>query len=188
MAGHNVEPMPVRSLLLAAVVIVAGCGGKSAPSVVQIPVEVPRVVASVQAPAPPAIRCDEQVRRAESRPDPGLIHRPLRRPERPGYVARERVNLRPCPQETPRCAPTSLLRQNDEVRVLSTHENWLRIRVLRLGQEGFVARRFIAPTRTAVVRPAPIRESVIPAAGKSKAVQVEQRGEGKLHPQEELIP
>jgi hypothetical protein len=66
-------------------------------------------------------------------------------PEQVGFVVRERVNLRPCPEERARCTPIASLDMNEPVRVLGGQEEWLEVHVPRLERGGFVARRFVAP-------------------------------------------
>jgi hypothetical protein len=71
-------------------------------------------------------------------------------PETTAFIARDRVNLRPCAEETPRCPPIASLPLREEVRVAAQAEAWLLVRVPRLGREGYIARRFVSATRPPV--------------------------------------
>jgi hypothetical protein len=70
-----------------------------------------------------------------------------------GFVIRDRVNLRPCPEENDACGPIAELRVNEEVRVVGEESAWLRIAVPRVQRVGYVARRFVGPRRVAVTTP-----------------------------------
>jgi hypothetical protein len=72
------------------------------------------------------------------------------------FIARDRVNLRPCAAETPRCPPIASLRFSEEVRVTQEGEAWLLVRVPRLDRGGYIARRFVSATR-------PPRDAVVAA-------------------------
>jgi hypothetical protein len=131
------------------------------------------------------------VARADATPEPETAAPAGEPVEETGFIARERVNLRPCPDEAT-CPAVAALRMNEEVRVLGQQDGWLHVRVPRLAREGYVARRLVLPRPTATPAPATIREERAspPVAGGKKAREggrsVGAGGPTRL-PEEELL-
>lgn len=133
-------------------------------------------------------------------PAPGQAVEPPPPPPRPAgttaFIARDRVNLRPCAEETPRCPPIAALRLREEVRVTEEAEAWLLVRVPRLGRDGYIARRFasatLPPPDAVVAAPVatPARDPHGPAPAGKRAREERSPGSGTRSappPEEELL-
>jgi hypothetical protein len=135
---------------------------------------------AVAAPAPAAMPAiPERVSRPEIPPEippEASIPRSAERvPEVPGFIIRDRVNLRPCPEEHDGCGPVAELRLNEEVRVIGEDGGWLRVAVPRVHRVGYVARRFVGPRR--VPSPTPASHRNEPTAAQA-VTPAKPRGEG----------
>jgi hypothetical protein len=204
------DTMTLRmSVVAACVLIMAGCSVKLGGQVVDIlggarpaspdapdAVDAPPLPPPVL-PPPPSIPMPSSPREVENdvRPErlaPTLEAAPATPApaEIPGFIAADRVDLRPCPEQGTRCGPTATLRFNDEVLVLRLdQDDWAFVRVPRLGQDGYVLRTHVAPTRQ--TRPEGRSTTVSPpddAQGRSRrdlpATGAQKRQGG---PKEELV-
>ncbi len=91
---------------------------------------------------------EKDVRPERPAPAPEATAAPPPPAELPGFIAADRVALRPCPEQNTKCGPTATLRFNDEVLVLRLDpDDWAFVRVTRLRQDGYVLRTQVAPTR-----------------------------------------
>ena len=164
-AGHTMTHR--MSVVAACVLMIAGCSVKLGGQVVDIfggarPAS-PDAPDAVDArplpppvlPPPPSIPMPSSPRAVENevqseRLAPTLETAPATPApaEIPGFIAADRVDLRPCPEEGARCGPTATLQFNDEVFVLRLDQDgWAFVRVPRLSQDGYVLRAQVAPTR-----------------------------------------
>ncbi len=95
--------------------------------------------------SPPAAEKDVRSERPAPAPEAAAVPPPA---ELPGFIATDRVALRPCPEQNTKCGPVATLRVNDEVLVLRLDpDDWALVRVTRLRQDGYVLRTQVAPTR-----------------------------------------
>jgi len=202
---------PRRAIVLLALPLVAGCAGvgerAAAPAPAPLALEARGALLDrdalappmLPAPAPPRVEARGPTAAAEEEaPAPlpaagGLVGEPPGGEPAPAgaiaFVAADRVNLRPCPEESLRCGPRASLRLHEEVRVAQQAGGWALVRVPRLGQSGYVARRFVAAERPLPERLAPARGGPsppeAPAAGRKARGRTPARG--LPAPEEELL-
>ena len=189
------------SVIAACLLILAGCSVKLGDQVVDVfggarpaptpdsevggtPPPPPLVLSpppTVPSPAPPPVVEDQE--QLEPLPPAPNTATPLPAAVGiPGFISADRADFRPCPEQSVKCAPITVLRFNDEVRVVRLDpDDWAFVRVLRLNQDGYVLRTHIAPTRP--TRPAgrPPAVSVPDPPGSSGK---EPRSTGERKPQE----
>lgn len=154
-------------IVAACVLLFAGCSTKLGSQVVDISggarLASPAATDSVDArllrppglPPTPSIPVPSSARAAENDVRPESLAPTLEAAtgppapvELPGFIAADRVNLRPCPDQGAQCGPTATLRFNEEVFVLRLdQDDWAFVRVPRLSQDGYVLRIHVAPTR-----------------------------------------
>ncbi|MFB3819822.1 MAG: hypothetical protein ACE147_19365 [Candidatus Methylomirabilales bacterium] len=155
------------------------------------PATAPSLPPDVPAPSPAEDRVARaapapEVEAAPLPPPPDPLPPP---PETTAFIARDRVNLRPCAEETPRCPPIASLRLREEVRVTEDAEAWLLVHVPRLGRDGYIARRFVSATRPPAdaVLAAPAAAPARDARGPRQATGARPSAPSAPPPEEELL-
>ncbi len=60
-------------------------------------------------------------------------------------ILKDHVNLRRCPEVSRRCPPIGSLGAKERIEVLDQRGEWLRVRRIESGAEGYVANQMVAP-------------------------------------------
>jgi hypothetical protein len=163
----------------------ASPGGAGAPEAPPLPSPSLPPPPPIPVPSPPPVT-EDPVRPERLPPSPAPAIPPPAPPEVYGFISADRVELRPCPDQSARCGTMATLRFNEEVRVLRLDPNdWAFVRVPRLNQNGYILRTHVAPTRQ--TRPAAASPPDDPQdrAGKESRGAGERKLQDK--PREELV-